>query len=179
MHSVRPLVCQSPVHTMADHLTALCARSAGCPPMQCHVWPQEASVMFLCASILCWEVHSGAYPPHLLPTCSPSPGSFRRFWLCILPCHPHPRPLDAIAPFPPHPQCTRQVGYSNWTNLIRRHICGLFLSLGSSCLARVTLENKQQFPSTLQEQCVLAVSCCVSCSSSEIIFKPVVPLITS
>lgn len=67
--------------------------------------------MFLCASILCWEVHSGAYPPHLLPTCSPSPGSFRRFWFCILPCHPHPRPLDAIAPFPPLPQCTRQVGY--------------------------------------------------------------------
>lgn len=111
MHSVRPLVCQSPVHTMADHLTALCAQSAGCSPTQCHVWAQEASVMFLCASILCWEVHSGAYPPHLLPTCSPSPGSFRRFWLCILPCHPHPRPLDAIAPFPPLPQCTRQVGY--------------------------------------------------------------------
>lgn len=56
-HSPRPLACQSPVHTVGNHLTAPCAWSAGSPPTQCHVGAREAAATFLCASILCWEGH--------------------------------------------------------------------------------------------------------------------------
>ena len=112
-------------------------------------------------------------------TPAPSPGSFRKFWLCILPCHPHPQPLDAVAPFPPLPKCTRQVGCLSYLDKADKK--APLWSLSEPCVLMSGQSPSGEQAAILQYPpgTMLATWSCVSCSPSEMIFKPVVPLITS